>query len=93
MARVTYRPKKICKGYIMTPEVTLIPGLGCATWREYTQRRIAHVNGPVHNGVIMLDGRKPYDVYIGRHVDRNKQYFEASIWGKHKRLPLHSSWR
>jgi hypothetical protein len=77
----------------MTPEVTLIPGLGCATWREYTQRRIAHVNGPVHNGVIMLDGRKPYDVYIGRHVDRNKQYFEASIWGKHKRLPLHSSWR
>lgn len=72
----------------MTPEVTLIPGLGCATWREYTQRRIVHVNAPVHNGVIMLDGRKPYDVYIGRHVDRNGQYFEASIWGNHKRLPL-----
>jgi len=58
------------------------------TWREYTQLWITHVNAPVHNGVIMLDGRKPYDIYIGRQVDRNGQYFEASIWGNHKHLPL-----
>lgn len=58
------------------------------TWREYTQRWIAHVNAPVHNGGIMIGGLKPYDVYIGRHVDRYGQYFEASIWGNHKHLPL-----
>jgi len=72
----------------MTPDVTLISGCESRTWREYTQRWIAHVNARVHNGVIMLGGRKPYDIYIGRHLDRYGQYFEASIWGNHKRLPL-----